>query len=176
MLSNSFQFGGYNSLEDWGIQVISHDFLLPPKNPRKIKIPGRHGKYDYGAKTFDERELRIECVLTRKISRAELREIAYILSKKRQLSLWNEGDKYYIAELYDNFEIIDFPNEVMREFELTFICEPFAYKEVDSLALSTGVNSIHYKGTADTPCLIVLKNNNPYPINNITITATKRRM
>ena len=64
----------------------------------------------------------------------------------------------------------------MREFELTFICEPFAYKEVDALALSTGVNLIHYKGTADTPCLIVLKNNNPYPVNNITITATKRRM
>lgn len=138
-------------------------------------IPGRHGKYDFGSKYYEERKLIIECDLLRKISRSELREIAFLLSNKSQIKIWNEPDKYYVGELSSEVDIRDFPKEAMRSFDLEFICEPFAYSESKELDISTGVNKIEYEGTAETPTRIVLRNNNPYPISNIMITVIKKK-
>ena len=99
MTGDSFSFGRYNSVDDWGLMVIAYDYLLPPKRARKITIPGRSGSYDFGAKNWEERTLRMTCTLTRQVTKAEFREIIYALSKKARLRLWNEPDKYYIADL-----------------------------------------------------------------------------
>lgn len=174
MTGDSFSFGTYNSLDDWGISVIAHDTFLPPKRERKISIPGRSGSYDYGAKNWEERTLRIECMLTRQITKAEFREIIYLLSKKNRLRLWNEPDKYYMAELYDSADVQDYYLESMREFELTFVCEPFAYGSILTVPLSSGRNRVSYGGTAETPTVIVLKNTSESEATNVTITAIKR--
>lgn len=174
MTGDSFSFGTYNSVDDWGIMVIGHDTFLPPKRSRKISIPGRSGAYDYGAKNWDERTVRLECVLMRQMKKEEFREIVYILSKKGRLRLWNEPEKYYMAELYDSPNVDDFYLEEMREFELDFVCEPFAYGENVTTALADGRNRIAYKGTAETPAVIVLRNASDDEIANVTITAIKR--
>ena len=170
----SFQFGNHNSLNDWGIVVNSYDVLLPPKRERKVTIPGRSGRYDYGAKSYEERTLVLHCYLERQISKAELREIAYALSEKKKLILWQEPDKHYVAELYDPSEVTDYPMEIMREFELTFICEPFAYAATKEEVISDGVNILDYNGTAAAPCRIIIENPNNYKVSNIVITAIKR--
>ena len=174
MTGDSFNFGQYNSVDDWGIYVIATDSFLPPKRERKISIPGRSGSYDYGAKSWDERTLRVECRLMNQISKAEFREIIYILSKKARLILWNEPDKYYVAELYDPGEVQDYWYESMRDFTLNFTCEPFAYGETVTTALTDGRNRITYNGTAETPTVIVLKNASETEATNVTITAIKR--
>ena len=174
MTGDSFSFGPYNSLDDWGIAVIAHDTFLPPKRSRKISIPGRSGAYDYGAKNWDERTVRLECVLMRQMKKEEFREIVYLLSKKGRLRLWNETEKYYMAELYDPPNVDDFYLEEMREFELAFVCEPFAYGENVTTAIADGRNRIAYKGTAETPAVIVLRNASDDEIANVTITAIKR--
>ena len=66
MTGDSFSFGRYNSMDDWGIMVLNYDVLLPPKRSRKLTIPGRSGAFDFGAKNWEERPLRIQCMLTRK--------------------------------------------------------------------------------------------------------------
>lgn len=175
MLGNSFTFIDKNSLDDFGIKVVAMDSFLPQKRERKINIPGVNGRYDYGSKCYEEREITITCVLTRKLTRAETREIAYWLSRKGKLTLWDEQDKYYIAEIYDSVEVETMPKEVMREFELHFIAESFAYKDVPYTPINQTVTKIDYKGTAETPCLLVLKNTTNQPIKIITITATKKR-
>lgn len=174
MTGDSFQFGIFNSMDDWGIRVIAYDFLMPPKRARKIVIPGRSGQYDFGADCWEERTLRIDCMLTRPMQKAEFREIVYQLSRKRGLRLWNEPDKYYMAELYDPGEVRDYPGEAMREFELNFTCEPYAYGNSVSTPLRNGRNNILYKGTAETPCTIILRNNSAGNIANVRITAVKR--
>lgn len=174
MTGDSFSFGKYNSVDDWGLMVVASDCLLPPKRARKITIPGRSGSYDFGAKSWDERTLRLTCTLTRTMSKAEFREIIYALSKKARLRLWNEPDKYYIAELYDPAEVQDFYMEAWREFELNFIAEPFAYGKIVTVPIHDGRNTIEYLGTAETPCLIVLRNTSAHNVVNVTITATKR--
>ena len=175
MTDDSFSFGRHNSMDDWGIMVMNYDVLLPPKRSRKLAIPGRSGSFDFGAKNWEERTLRINCMLTRKMSKAEFRQIAYHLSKKAQLRLWNEPDKYYIAELYESPEVQDYYMEAAREFELVFTCEPFAYGASIATPIQNGRNVIGYNGTAETPCMIVLKNTSQSNIVNITITAIKRR-
>lgn len=174
MTGDSFSFGTYNSVDDWGIMVIGHDTFLPPKRSRKISIPGRSGAYDYGAKNWEERTLRIECSLMRQITKAEFREIVYILSRKNRLRLWNEPDKYYVAELYDSADVLDYYLESMRDFELTFVCEPFAYGSILTVPLASGRNRVSYGGTAETPAVIVLKNASETEATNVTITAIKR--
>ena len=175
MTGDSFSFGRYNSMDDWGIKVVGYDGLLPPKRSRKLTIPGRSGSFDFGAKNWEDRSLRIYCMLTRQMTKAEFREIAYLLSKKAQLRLWNEPDKYYIAELYESPEVQDYYIEIAREFELVFTCEPFAYGASVATQIANGRNVISYKGTAETPCMIVLKNISRNNVVNITITAIKRR-
>ena len=171
MTGDSFSFGTYNSVDDWGIMVIGYDTFLPPKRSRKISIPGRSGSYDYGAKNWDERIVRLECALMRHMKKEEFREIVYLLSKKGRLRLWNEPNKYYIAELYDSPDVIDFFGEEMREFTLSFVCEPFAYGENTTVAINDGRNYISYGGTAETPAVIVLRNISGHDISTVTVTA-----
>lgn len=175
MTKNSFSIGNHNSADDWGILVKAHDFLLPQKRARKVTIPGRSGAYSYGSQEYDERSLRLDCTLTRKISKAQLREIAYALSQRGRISLYNEPDKYYIGEIYDAAEVVDYPTEAMRDFEIWFVCEPFAYSRIRTLPIVGGQNRMEYAGTAKTPCLIVLRNTGQSPVANIQLRATYRR-
>lgn len=171
---DSFSFGAYNSLADWGIRAVKYDVLTPAKRPRKVQIPMRSGMYDFGALCWEERTVRIECTLERKISRGELREIAGALSRKSQLRLWDEPDKYYLGELYDPAEILDYYDEAMRDFTLSFVCEPFAFGPVTTVPLTMGANPVAYRGTAPAPCLIVLRNLSREAAQTVTITAVKR--
>lgn len=175
MTGDSFSYDRYNSVEDWGILVNAVDVFMPPKRKRKITIPGRSGSYDFGARNWDERTIRLSCTLMRQMSKAEFREIVYALSKKGRLRLWNEPDKYYVAELYDSGEVRDYYLETVRDFELVFTAEPFAYGSTVTSQITDGRNVPDYQGTAETPCVIVLKNMSANDVMNITVTATKRR-
>lgn len=175
MTKNSFQFGQFNSVDDWGIKIIANDFLMPPKRDSRIQIPFKSGSYVRASKPiYDDRTLRLECMLWRKISKFELRQIAYELSNRRQIRIWNEPQLYYVGEIYNPSEVLDFPQECAREFEIEFSCDPFAYSEPIKKEMISGENNITYGGTAETPTLIMLKNNNNYSVSNIQITITKK--
>lgn len=171
----SFNFGSYNSLNDMGIICEAYDTLLPPKRSRKIELLGRSGLYDFGSETYDERTITLSCKLINQITKAELREVAYKLSGKNKLTLWDEPEKYYIAELFDPSEVQSIADRLWLEFDLTFVCEPFAYTEVKTINVQEGANPIQYQGTIHTPTRITLVNNNDFPITNLTITAIRKR-
>lgn len=175
MTPDSFSFDGRNSVDEWGVRVVHYDVLLPGKRSRKITIPRRNGQYDYGAESWEERTVRISCILERPASRSEVREIAWVLSHKGQLRLWNEPDKYYIAELYDPAELTDYFAECMREFELRFLCEPFAYADARTELLQAGDNALHYRGTMSAGCRITITNPNRFAVSNLTVVATAQR-
>lgn len=167
----SFNFGKYNSLRDLGIICEIHDTLLPSKRERKVEIPGRNGMYDFGSINFDERVIECECKLIEEIPKSKLREVAYKLSGKKPLTFWDEPDKYYIAELFDPTEIDNIADRLWLEFTLTFTCEPFAYGETISQPITDGQNPISYKGTAESDCVIIIRNRSNSSLSNITITA-----
>jgi len=159
---------------DYKIKVIKKDLLFPPKRERKIMIPSRHGKYDFGSKYFDERVIELRCILEEKITRAELRGIAAWLSKKGDIILWDEPDKRYTGEVLDTNFFETMPTEVLREWTLLFVAEPFAKGDFKIIDIKSGDNEIEYGGTIETPTKIVLVNNSKQNISNLRIRITRK--
>ncbi len=175
MRGDSFTFGSKNSLETWGIKVIAYDVFSAPKRERKQLIPFRNGTYDYGEKWYDNKIIMLDCCTEEKeLSKADMRDFIQHMSNRNRLILWDEPEKYYIGEMMESADINILPKRVKQQFTLSIECQPFAYKSQQILPIETGVNKVAYNGTAETSTLIILKNNNSYPITNIKITSVQK--
>lgn len=175
MVRGEVLFNGVSLHKKYGIAVEKCcRSLSPPLRERKVAIPNRDGKYNYGARNYDENTLTLECGIARRYSREQIRELAYTLSRRGRIELWDEPGKIYIGQLYDPEELEKI-GESSGKFSLTFTCEPFAYGATVTLPIAAGLNRIEYKGTARTPTLIVLKNNSKTAAQNVRITAIFRR-
>lgn len=180
--NGSFKFGPTDMYEAFGIQILDtsvpDDLLLPEIRPRKITIPLRHGEYDYGAKYYKERPLTLNCVTTQAETEGEFRafarEIAYVLSKKDQIRIWNEPDKYYVGRIEKEITLTQL-RDVGNVFTLDFTCEPFAYGETKTEQMPSLVYLPEYKGTGSTPTYIVIENTGETAAVNIQITQTIRK-
>ena len=61
------------------------------------------------------------------------------------------------------------------EFTITWSYNPpCAFGKTITEPLKNGENVIDYQGTAEAPCVIVLRNTSETDISNVTITAIKR--
>lgn len=182
----SFKFGNTDMYDTFGIMILDagmpDDLFIPGIRERKVEVPNRHGKYDFGAKYYDERELTLKCIAaeperigyTQENLRQYVREITYVLSKKAEIRLWNEPEKYYVGRIYDSSELTQLRN-IANEFTLTFICEPFAYGETFSVPFVNGLLTPNYRGTAPTTTYIIIRNTaSSGNVTNIKITQTDR--
>jgi len=172
MTNDSFTFGGVDMFDKYGIMVLHYDVLLPQLRRRKVTIPKRHGSYDYGAKFYDERPIRVECDTRRNLSKDDIRELAYTLSKKSQIRFWDEPNKYYIGRPYDT-SVLNYIGKIGYEFELTFECDPFAYGEIVTVPIS-GSTRPNYKGTAPTPTRLTITNVGAEAVSGIQIRIRER--
>lgn len=153
---------------------IPEDVLIPGLRSRKVTIPLRHGAYDYGAHYYEERAIRIECVTTRALTRADAREVAYALSKKAEIRFWTEPDKYYIGRVYQTPSLEQLRN-VGVQFQMTFICEPFAYGQTKTDQFTGQIYVPEYIGTASAPTYIVITNVGDTNATNIKITQIDKK-
>lgn len=190
----SFSFRGVNCRK-YGLIVNSYDFLLPEKRQRKLQVPFMNGAYDFsdkdGKRFYNDRELRLRCIwisaAMKKLSRADIREISFWLSEKGRIVLDIEPDKYYIGELFDSNQLTshydyhidmddakDGGGTTDGEFEITFICSPFAFGEVEQQPIKNGINNISYEGTAETPTTIVLRNKGTTNVSNVQIVVNRK--
>ena len=183
MNHGSFMFDGIDMYETYGIMILNtgmpQDAFLPSIRERKVSIPQRHGQYDFGAKYYDERSLKLSCVTAQKMAngsfRALARELSYVLSKKSEIRLWNEPDVYYVGRIYDEISLVQL-RDLGNEFSLTFICEPFAYGRTVYEEFDENKRySPNYKGTAPTPTYIEIVNNGTTPAKNIRISQINRK-
>ena len=181
MTPSSFTFGTINLCDKYGIKCIKHDVLSPAKRRGTLTIPKRSGVYIEPGKVYDERLITVECRLPKPLTGADVREIAYDLSDRKSLYFWDEPDLHYDAELVDPSEVFLWPAYAGMDVEIQFVAFPFALSALQILPLQSGVNPMTsggtpvYHGTAETPCLIILKNNNDFDITNVQIVVTRRR-
>ena len=176
LTKSSFLFGDVDMYVVYGIQLEAEpqDVILPPLRARKITIPERHGAYDFGAKYYDERGLQLQCVTIRALSRDAVREISWMLSKKSEIRIWNEPEKYYIGRIYDSAGLTQLRN-IGNKFTLTFVCEPFAYGQTVTAPFDGLTYRADYQGTAPTPTYIQIVNNGETAATNIRISQSDRR-
>lgn len=172
---SSFLFGTTDMFQTFGIQIsddgMPNDVLKPQLRERKVTVPLRNGSYDYGAKYYNERPFGIDCVTVKAGTRADAREMAYILSKKSKLRLWNEPDKYYVGRIYQSPDL-ECLRKIGNRFTLSFMLEPFAYRNTFTSSFVNRVYTPNYLGTADTPTYIVISNTGSTNAVNIQITQT----
>ena len=175
---SSFLFGTTDMYERFGIMIADDgmpgDVLKPALRERKVTVPLRNGSYDYGAHYYDERPYSLNCVTVRAGTRDDAREMAYILSKKSQLRLWNEPDKYYVGRVYQAPSL-----ECLRikgnRFTLNFVLEPFAYRNTITENFDGQNYTPNYAGTAPTPTYIVIENTGDGDAVNISITQSIKK-
>lgn len=167
---DSFAFAGVDMLAQYGIRCVSHDPLLPKLRERTIALPGHDGAHDFGARRYDTRTIKLDCDSMRSLSREELREVAYLLTRKGRLVLWDEPDKYYVGQIYKETQL-KYLGIAGHEFPLTFSCEPFAYGKVVSDTMPV---QFAYAGTAETPTRIQITNTGTQPIIGLTIRIRER--
>ncbi len=172
----NWTFNGVDMMAAYGVRAVQYDQFLPSLRERRVVVPGRSGSYDYGAFAYDDRTLRIQCATLGDIGmpRSQMREIQYALSQKGRLTFWDEPDKYYIGRVYDAAELENL-GDLIYKFDLSFLCEPFAYGRTVTQGLSSGENPLRYQGTARTPSLIVLRNTGTEAIQNLQLTAIYKR-
>lgn len=174
---SGFTFRGVHS-STFGIYTQDQSrFILPSRREGKITIPGRSGYYNGVSKSvYDERAEGILCSFKCPPGRTVpemCREIAYWLSGTGRLTYDKEPDKYYSAHITGGPPMVQ--HLKYGEFNLTWSCNPpFAYGWTVTAPIHSGENRVEYRGTADTPCVIVLRNLSGADAQNITITAIKR--
>ena len=172
---SSFLFGTTDMYQTFGIQIrdngFAKDVLMPTLRERKVTIPLRSGSYDYGAKYYNERTVPLNCVTVRAGTRDDAREMAYILSKKSQIRLWNEPDKYYVGRIYQAPDL-DILRNIGNQFTLSFVLEPFAYRNTITESFVDRQYIPDYHGTAPTPTYIVIENVGSSNAVNIQITQS----
>ena len=170
---SSFLFGTVDMYQQFGIKIaddgLPKDLLFPDLRPRKVTNPLRHGSYDYGAKYYNERPIPVGCVTDWKPTRADARELAYVLSRKSSIRFWHEPDKFYIGRVYEGPTLEELRN-VGHKFTLNFILEPFAYGDIVTGEFEGTMLHPDYKGTAPAPTVITIRNVGTTPITGIQIT------
>lgn len=173
--AGSFLFGDIDMYAVFGLRITDkgfpQDVLLPNLRPRKITLPLRSGAYDFGAKYYDERQIPQTCVSTKYASRAEARQLAWILSKKEKIRFWYDPDVYYIGRVYAA-PTLEMLRNIGWRFPLTFICDPFACGPDVHGSFTNNRYIPDYQGTAPTPAKITIRNTGSVPIHAISISMT----
>lgn len=159
LTKSSFLFDGIDMYTRTGIMLVREpeDVLLPRKRPRTVTNPNRDGVYDFGAEYYENRGLKLTCTTVKTKNRIDVREISYILRNKSEIRIWNEPEKYYIGQIYDETALNQIRN-VSAEFVLVFDCEPFAYGPMRTKSFSGSMLNPAYAGTARTPTVITVTN------------------
>lgn len=174
---SGFSFRGVHS-STFGIFTQDQSrMILPPLREGKISIPGRSGYHDGTTKSvYDEREESILCTFKCPAGRTVpemCREIAYWLSGFGRLIYDKEPDKHYMAHITGGPPMDQ--HLKYGEFTLTWSYNPpFALGRTVTQPIRSGENSIQYRGTVETPCVIILRNLSGSDVQNVTITAIKR--
>ncbi|AKL96618.1 phage tail component [Clostridium aceticum] len=177
MIPGAFKFRNVHSTS---FKIISRSVnrpILPMKRQNKIVVPGRHGTYDFGDNTYEDRSITMEIAYIGKDYnelRLRGREIAAWLSSKhyQQLIFDDELNKFYLAKLHSTVDLENFYR--LGRTQAIFDCKPFAY----SIDLKTVENAIVLKphnvvintaGTVETPPILTLENQGTNTLTNIAL-------
>lgn len=126
----SFNFGGKNSYDDFGILIAERPSIPSPKRRvNTINIPGRNSNLIFDEKTYEDITLTVECSVKDKQNLAnKIDDIKAWLFEtgESDLIFSFQEDRKYIAQVVNS---IDFKQiyKYFSEFPIIFNCRPFKY-------------------------------------------------
>lgn len=146
----SFNFGGKNSYDDFGILISQRPSIPSPKRRiNTINIPGRNSNLRFDEKTYEDITLTVECSVKDNSNIADkLDEIKAWLFEtgESDLIFSFQADKKYIAQVVN---AIDFKQiyKYFSEFPIIFNCRPFKYAGDNSIVTISTSGVINNIGT-----------------------------
>lgn len=172
---NSFKYGNTDMWDAWELRVLDViDYLKPKLRQRTVTIPLRNGEYEYNPVAYECRDLTLKCIRMSDISRSDQSELAYALSTRRTITLYDNPDRYYIGRIYKEPELSPIRNGGLQ-VTLEFKCDPFMYGRSVTEPFSLRTYKPQYQGTAPTPTTIIIENTGTSSAVNIVITQTIRK-
>lgn len=177
MTDDSFTYNGVDLYEQFGIRVVAYNLLMPERRRRSVVVPGRSGSFNYddapGQSTHhNDRPLRMTVVIERELAPGAFDDLKYTLSRQGRIVLWDQPDRYYRGNLFDPAEVLDYFRHSMREFELVFLCDPYAYALTPTTLVSgQSILPMRYEGTRETPTRIKIRNTGKTPLTGIRVIA-----
>lgn len=162
-----------------GVKSVNRS-VLPSLRKNEFTIPGRHGTIDYGLNTYEKRNIPVKISVAESVTFEELRDtvrdIAKWLSGKGLLIFDDEPDKAYQASVYEPVDADQLLECLPYEaFTVTFECQPFAesleYRGVNTPHITTQTKeiSLTVNGTAETGCIITIKNTGATIVSGISL-------
>lgn len=154
----SFNFGGKNSYDDFGILIAKRpDLPSPKRRVNTINIPGRDSNLRFDEKTYEDITLGVECFVkdTQNLG-SKLDDIKAWLfgTGENDLIFSFQSDKKYIAQVVN---AIDF-KQVYRyfsQFPIIFNCRPFKYAvENNMVTLNTSGGDVTNPGSLESEPVI----------------------
>ena len=154
----SFNFGGKNSYDDFGILIAKRpDLPSPKRRVSTINIPGRDSNLRFDEKTYEDITLTVECSVKDNLNVADkIDDIKAWLfgTGESDLIFSFQADKKYIAQVVN---AIDF-KQVYRyfsQFPIIFNCRPFKYAvENNTLTINTSGTAVINPGTIESEPVI----------------------
>ena len=154
----SFNFGGKNSYDDFGILIAQRPVIPSPKRRvNTINIPGRNSNLRFDEETYDDITLTVECsVKDRRNLANKVDDIKAWLfgAGESDLVFSFQDDKKYTAQVVN---AIDF-KQVYRyfsEFPIIFNCRPFKYSVENNIeTINTSGAKVTNPGTIESEPII----------------------
>lgn len=154
----SFDFGGKNSYDDFGIFISKRPSIPSPKRRiNTINIPGRDSNLKFDEKTYEDITLTVECSVKDKQNLAnKIDDIkSWLFNLGESDLVFNfQPDKKYIAQVVNS---IDFRQtyKVFSGFPIIFNCRPFKYAVENSVITAAASNTnINNPGTIESEPII----------------------
>lgn len=145
----TFNFGGKNSLNDYGIVITKRPSIPSPKRRiTNITVPGRNSSLRFDENTYEDITVTVECALKDNSLPSKIDDIKgwLIGAGECDLVFDFQQDRKYIAQVVNS---IDFTQiyQYFSKFIIVFNCQPFKYSVDNSTITITTANKITNPGT-----------------------------
>lgn len=154
----SFNFGGKNSFDDFGILIAQRpNFPSPKRRVNTINIPGRDSNLRFDEKTYDDITIEVECSVKDKqdiSNKIDAIKVWLFETGESDLIFSFQADKKYIAQVVN---AIDFKQvyKYFSEFPIIFDCRPFKYSVENSIeTITTSGTKITNLGSIESEPII----------------------
>jgi predicted phage tail component-like protein len=154
----SFNFGGKDSYDDFGILISQRPSIPSPKRRiNTINIPGRDSNLRFDEKTYEDITLTVECSVKDKqnlANKLDTIKVWLFNSGESDLIFSFQADKKYIAQVVN---AIDFKQiyKYFSEFPIIFNCRPFKYAvENTTVIINQSKTTVANPGTIESEPVI----------------------
>ncbi|BDR64418.1 phage tail domain-containing protein [Clostridium tetani] len=118
----------------------------PQRRINYIQIAGRHGALTEDLGSYEDIELEFECTIMDNVEHNSILINSWLDGQGELYLSWLDGYKFKVKNVI--FEGMDI--DIVGEFKVAFICEPFKYLENETIEVTKNNFTIYNEGTFES--------------------------